>query len=156
MVSVVAFAVSNRRLWAWLAIIFLCSWVVTFGWTAHVEYNARLKTEARAVSDDDEAKRKKLRELLEAAIIRGDHAGRDVKSRREWVYTQYEEFGASMYELLNGALGPQIAHDFGDAYMPPPQESPGDFQDELLQAVQFLRDLLKMLDSLPIMGDWQP
>lgn len=64
------FAASNFRLWAWLAIAFLLSWVVAFAWTARNEHQGRLAAVGVLASDP---RREVLQAQLDAAIVRGTH-----------------------------------------------------------------------------------
>lgn len=147
-VTVAVFLATERRLWAWLAIAFLASLVVALAWTAHDEHQVRIRAQSR---DGLETRREKLKALVQAAVIRGEHGG----DPEQWNWDRYGRWGTSTAELLDAALGPAVAKQLWTA-MRPPTTNLNQWQAAIRRGVDFLKELQPTLDSLPIMGDWQP
>lgn len=149
--GVVGFLLSESHLWAWLAIGAPASLAGALAWTAHDEHNARVKAES--VTSPADQRRARLRELVDAAIQRGEYlAGKDAKASWHWWRREYQDWYAKTWTLVNGALGPTAA----DECFPPGASGTVATQRaaDVNNGVRWLRAL--DLTAAPIMGDWQP
>ena len=143
--TIVGFAITEHRVWAWLAIGGLFALVVALGWTAHDAHNAPLRE--RAADPRGEAER-----LLVALAARFDHAtSRDWKKSPAYYHETTEKLSTEIYEALDRFYGPAVADDFSSSGWTPPPTAP---DSVATQQAAYLRGLLGRLDSLPIMGDW--
>ena len=147
------FAASNFRLWAWLAIAFLASWIVAFGWTARAEHQGRLLAESAATGASDP--RDEIRGLLRAAVERFDGvANLDSTRVPSWAMEEYERQANYVYDLIDQYLGPKYATEFAAAGTWGQPNHPG-FQEATRNQSVYLHDMIdNRLDSLPIMEDW--
>lgn len=96
--------------------------------------------------------RARLRTLLEAAAARLEHLPQATLAPQV-IYRMYKEQVASAYTLINRSLGPKLADGFADART---QGGSSGYLSEVPLKAAFLRDLAGSVDSLPLMGDWQP
>jgi hypothetical protein len=146
--GVAAFAASERRYWAWLAIAGLVVLVAAFGWTAHDEREARLKLHPHG----DESRRQTLRSLLDAAAQRLEYLGTVDSPNLKWMWDQSKDRSQNVYALIDLSLGPVIAEEFARAGASAVQG----MQAEMGDKATFVRSLAGRLDSIPIMKDWHP
>jgi hypothetical protein len=147
--SGVIFAATERRYWAWLTIVLLVLLVVALAWNSHDAHE-----ELNELKERQPNNRAQLRPLLEAAEMRLEHlADTDSTGSPIWMLNELTEKSRTTYDLIDKSLGPAQAEEFSKAG--------GDFgptgmQSELAEKATFVRGLLAKLDSLPIMGDWNP
>ena len=147
--GIIAFAASERRYWAWLAIAGLLVLVAAFGWTAHDEHKALVETRPDSIA----ARRDKARALLESAAQRLEHlATVDSAANPKWVFDQCVLRSNGTHELLDASLGPKIAEDYLSARDDHSKGLPLD----MAAKAAYVRAVLDRLDSLPIMEDWHP
>jgi hypothetical protein len=153
--SVGAFAASKFQFWAWLAMAFLFSWVVALFWTAHDEHKARIRAE---LSDPEMIRRNQLRPMLTAAAQRLDHIATVglVRVGEASPLRHLETRYMSAHKLVEAALGPDIAYEFQMTHAPERLPGMEGTRANLRAKAVYLRALVDRLDSLPIMGDWQP
>jgi hypothetical protein len=148
LVSVVGFAVSEWRWWAWIAIAALGLLVVALAWTLADMHTLADQSSSDRVGD--------LRLLLVASAQRLEHvATTDKIINPKWVFDQCIERSTETYKLLDHSLGPAVADEYsrvngnGDAGLPGVQSTVG-------AKAAFVRSLLVNLDARPIMEDWKP
>jgi hypothetical protein len=73
-----------------------------------------------------------------------------------WVWDQTTEVTNGVYRLLNESLGPVVAEQFGFARGTAKQHGMAGIQEGTRYQIEHLHALLERLDSLKVMGDWQP
>lgn len=151
--SGIIFAASNERLWAWITIGFLASWIPALGWTARTEHN--LRTVGENVEQAPDAQRLAcLRTFLTAAIREGRQIFRTPEGDEtvQWA----ETWANRTVDVLEKALGPTAADRFrSDRY----GTSPGAFMTGsalVSKRVSILEFHLRNLGQEPIMEDWRP
>lgn len=145
----IGYAVSDRRLWAWLAILALVLLAVALAW------NARDAQRALAAADPDP--RMQLRRRLKAAAERLEHLGStDANKNPQWFLDQFTERHNATFKLIDASLGPKLADEFSGIRGVGMGMGISQIQSDMAARAAYVRDLLDRLDWLPIMGDWQP
>ena len=110
-----------------------------------------------ARSDRTPERRSMLRGYLGAAAKRLDYLATvdAAPPSIPWLHQQYADRSIAIQQLIDASLGPHVAAEFGAAGWPPRPGIEG-IQESIAARVAHLRDLLALLDSLPLMEDWQP
>jgi hypothetical protein len=141
--SLALLVLTDSRYWVWLLVgglvilVFVLAWTLRDAQSTQVDHRAQLKP------------------LLEAAAERLEHLGLSAAHNNpQWFLSQYIERSNSTYSLIDASLGPKLADDFSHVHVP--GLGVGRMQAEAVEKATFVRDLAGKLDSLPIMGDWQP
>ena len=154
--TIALFAVSNFRLWAWLAIAFLFSWVVAFALTARAEHQGRTAVESSTIQGDP--RRQLLKDQIAALA---DEAGAElakVYERRDPTGSmeRFKDWASRVETLLREALEPSEVVLFLEGAFGEPKSDHPVVEAELWDTRGArLRRLLERFDTVKIRDDWQ-
>jgi hypothetical protein len=113
-------------------------------------------TSIHAKTDTARDRMVKLRGILDVSVLRLEHiANADGSLNPKWIVDQCVERSNATYHVIDQALGPESADAYSKTNAGKTRGVAG-IQADVGAKAKFVRSLLADLDSLAIMGDWQP